>query len=59
MDPAVLVGHSLPSGLATSAAATGASERVIMAQNGHRSLTTLRNYSKWIAVEDAAAKVGL
>jgi integrase len=37
-------GHSLRAGLATSAAASGKSERAIMNQIGHRSLTTLRRY---------------
>ena len=37
-------GHSLRSGLATSAAAAGKSERAIMNQTGHRSLTTVRRY---------------
>ena len=39
LDPARYAGHSLRAGLATSAAAGGASERVIMAQTGHRSTT--------------------
>jgi len=56
-----LAGHSLRSGLATSAAAAGVSERAIMAQTGHRSLTTLRKYirSGSLFLENAAAKVGL
>lgn len=37
-------GHSLRSGLATSAAMAGASERAIMNQTGHRSLTMVRRY---------------
>src|SRR5207253_8080025 len=37
LDPARYAGHSLRAGLATSAAAAGASERVIMSQTGHRS----------------------
>jgi integrase len=37
-------GHSLRAGLATSAAASGKSERAIMNQIGHRSLPTLRRY---------------
>jgi len=39
-----LAGHSLHAGLATAAAAARVSERAIMAQTGHRSLATLRNY---------------
>jgi integrase len=56
-----LAGHSLRSGLATSAAAAGVTERAIMAQTGHRSLTTLRKYirSGSLFLENAAAKVGL
>ena len=36
IDPALASGHSLRSGLATSAAAAGAPERAIMATTGHR-----------------------
>lgn len=43
-DPAGFGGHSLRSGLATEAAAAGASERSIMGQTGHRSLRVLRGY---------------
>jgi integrase len=44
LDPARYAGHSLRAGLATSAAAAGASERVIMAQTGHRSADMVRRY---------------
>jgi integrase len=56
-----VAGHSLRSGLATSAAAAGVSERAIMAQTGHRSLATLRKYirSGSLFLENAAARVGL
>ena len=37
-------GHSLRAGLATSAAAAGKSERAIMNQTAHQSLTTARRY---------------
>jgi len=37
-------GHSLRAGLATAAAAAGKTERAIMQQTGHRSLTTVRRY---------------
>lgn len=37
-------GHSLRAGLATAAAAAGASERAIMAQTGHRNLLIARSY---------------
>ena len=44
LDPARYAGHSLRAGLATSAAAAGASERVIMSQTGHRSVDMVRRY---------------
>jgi integrase len=44
LDPARFAGHSLRSGLATSAAAGGVSERAIMNQTGHRSLAMVRRY---------------
>ena len=44
LDPERYAGHSLRAGLATSAAAGGASERVIMAQTGHRSADMVRRY---------------
>ena len=58
---AELAGHSLRAGLATSAAAAGVSERAIMAQTGHRSVTTVRKYIREgsLFLENAAAKVGL
>src|SRR5215467_3450815 len=40
MESGGVAGHSLRAGLATSAAAAGVSERAIMAQTGHRSVTT-------------------
>jgi integrase len=43
-DPSAFAGHSLRAGLATAAAAAGKSERAIMNQTGHRSLTTVRRY---------------
>lgn len=43
-DPAQFGGHSLRAGLATQAAISGASERVIMRQTGHRSLEMVRRY---------------
>jgi hypothetical protein len=48
-------------GLATSAAAAGASERSIMAQTGHRSVGMVRRYirSGELFRENAAAVVGL
>jgi integrase len=44
LDPARYAGHSLRAGLATSAAAAGASRRVIMSQTGHRSADMVRRY---------------
>ena len=44
LDPSRYAGHSLRAGLATSAAAGGASERAIMAQTGHRSTDMVRRY---------------
>jgi integrase len=44
LDPARYAGHSLRAGLATSATAAGASERVIMSQTGHRSADMVRKY---------------
>lgn len=43
-EPSSFGGHSLRAGLATEAAAAGASERAIMGQTGHRSLRVLRGY---------------
>lgn len=44
IDPATVSGHSLRSGLATSAAAAGAPERTIMRTTGHRSEAMVRRY---------------
>jgi integrase len=44
LDPKVIGGHSLRSGLATSAARAGKSERSIMDQTGHKSVTMVRRY---------------
>ena len=61
LDPARYAGHSLRAGLATSAAAAGASERVIMAQTGHRSADMVRRYIREGSLfrQNAAALVGL
>ena len=61
LDPLKYSGHSLRSGLATSAAINGASERSIMAQTGHRSLAMVRRYIRDgnLFRENAAAKLGL
>lgn len=44
MDPAKFSGHSLRSGLATSAAQAGCESWAIMKQTGHKSDATLRKY---------------
>lgn len=61
LDPARYGGHSLRAGLATSAAAAGVTERSIMQQTGHRSVTMVRRYirSGELFRENAAAGVGL
>lgn len=60
-DPALFSGHSLRAGLATSAAAAGKSERAIMNQTGHRSVTTVRRYIRDgnLFRENAAGGLGL
>jgi len=60
-DPGQFAGHSLRAGLATSAAAAGKSERAIMQQTGHRSLTTVRRYIRDgnLFRENAAEGLGL
>jgi site-specific recombinase XerD len=61
LDASHFAGHSLRSGLATSAAAAGASERSIMNQTGHRSVGMVRRYIREGSLfrENAAAVVGL
>jgi hypothetical protein len=61
MDPSLYAGHSLRAGLATAAAAGGATERAIMRQTGHRSVEVLRRYIRAGTLwdENAAAFVGL
>lgn len=44
LDPAQFAGHSLRSGLATAASMAGKSERAIMQQTGHKSVSTVRRY---------------
>lgn len=60
-DPMQFSGHSLRAGLATSAAASGVSERAIMAQTGHRSIAVARRYIREGSLfhENAAGEVGL
>ena len=61
LDPELFAGHSLRSGLATAAAAAGASERAIMQQTGHKSSEMVRRYIREGSLfrENAAAVVGL
>jgi hypothetical protein len=60
-DPAFFAGHSLRSGLATAAAKAGKSERSIMKQTGHRSVSVVRRYIRDAELFDdnAAAGIGL
>ena len=61
LDPAKFAGHSLRAGHATSAAIAGASERSIMAQTGHRSVSMVRRYIRDgnLFRENSAGKLGL
>jgi integrase len=61
LDAAGFAGHSLRSGLATSAAAAGASERSIMNQTGHRSVNMVRRYIREGSLfrENAVTVLGL
>jgi len=57
LDASRYSGHSLRAGLATAAARAGKSERAIMAQTGHRSLTQVRHYVRQgsLFLENAAS----
>jgi integrase len=61
LDPSRYAGHSLRAGHATSAAASGASERSIMNQTGHRSVQMVRRYIRESSLfrENSAGKLGL
>ena len=61
LDPAKYSGHALRAGHATSAAASGASERSIMNQTGHRSVQMVRRYIREVSLfrENSAGKLGL
>ena len=61
LDPAKYAGHSLRAGHATSAAASGASERSIMNQTGHRSVQMVRRYIREGSLfrENSGGKLGL
>ena len=57
LDPKNFAGHSLRSGLATAAAAGGASERAIMDQTRHKSVKQVRRYiQRGSLFRDNAAK---
>ncbi len=61
LDPARYAGHSLRAGLATAAAAGGATERDIMQQTRHRTIEMVRRYIREGSLfrENASAAVGL
>jgi site-specific recombinase XerD len=61
LDPAKYAGHSLRSGHCTSAAISGASERSIMNQTGHKSVQMVRRYIRHgnLFRENSAGKLGL
>src|ERR1051326_1925699 len=62
LDPALSAVHTLRAGLATSAAAAGASERAIANQTGHKSMAVLRRYirdGELFRDNAAAAALGL
>jgi site-specific recombinase XerD len=61
IDSTNLAGHSLRSGLATTAARNGASERTIMRQTGHRSVQMVRRYIREgeLFHDNCATKLGL
>lgn len=61
LDATKYAGHSLRAGHATSAAASGASERSIMNQTGHKSVQLVRRYIREGSLfrENSAGKLGL
>jgi integrase len=61
LDSTLFSGHSLRSGLATSAAIAGASERQIMAQTGHKNSAMVRRYIRDAEVfrDNVVSKIGL
>jgi integrase len=60
-DPARIGGHSLRSGLITSAVTAGASERDVMAHSRHKSIPVFRRYVRGVGLFDRnpASKAGL
>ena len=61
LDPAPFSGHSMRAGFATSAAAAGVEERVIMKQTRHRSVAVVRRYIREgeLFARNLAAELGL
>lgn len=59
IDPEVVAGHSLRSGLATAAAAAGAEERDIQRQTRHKSTAMVRRYVQAATVFDRNVTRGL
>ena len=61
LDAAKYAGHSLRAGHATSAAASGATERSIMNQTGHRSVQMVRRYIREGSLfsDNSGGKLGL
>jgi integrase len=59
LEASAFGGHSLRAGLATAAAKAGKSERAIMAQTGHRSVTMVRRYIRAASVFTENAAAGL
>jgi integrase len=61
LDRAKYAGHSLRAGHATAAAIAGASERSIMQQTGHHSVTMVRRYIRDANLfrENSATRLGL
>lgn len=61
LEPSEYAGHSLRSGMATSASRAGASERSIMDQTRHRSVTMVRKYIQrgLLFADNAAGRLGL
>ena len=61
LDPGPFSGHSMRAGFATSAAAAGVEERLIMRQTRHKSAQTVRRYIRdgELFARNLAAEVGL
>lgn len=60
LAPMHFAGHAIRSGLATAAAKAGKSERSIMKQTGHRSVSVVRRYIRDAELfDDNAAGIGL